>query len=155
MCCQDHPHGCCAAPPPGPGSEACVIPIGNEETPRCVEAPELLVPTNTVITRCEGACTHGQVCARMRRGEEFLRISVQSDDYKTPTRVVLWRGAGEEIYRSGMIHPWYTAWPPHANSGSSGRYPVASTVAISSSLASKFCGQDDAVRLQGRWPRAL
>jgi hypothetical protein len=101
---EGHSHGCCAAPPPASGSEACLIPLQSEETPRCVEAPDLLVPTNNVAPRCEGSCTHGQTCVRMREGEEFLRIGIQSGDYKMPIHVVLWRGTPEEVYQSGM-HP--------------------------------------------------
>jgi hypothetical protein len=44
------------------------------------------------------------MCVRLRGGEEFLRISVQSDDHKSPTRIVLWRGARDEIYQGGTIH---------------------------------------------------
>ncbi|KAI9438538.1 hypothetical protein H4582DRAFT_179199 [Lactarius indigo] len=98
-----HPRGCCTAPPPGPGSEACLVPLADGETPRCTNAPELLVPTTHAVTRCEGLCTKGQMCVRLREGEEFLRISVQSDDHKNPTRVVLWRGSRDEIYQGGTI----------------------------------------------------
>jgi hypothetical protein len=100
----DRQHGCCAAPPPGPGSEACLIPLRSDETPRCVEAPGILVPTETVVTRCEGSCVDGQICLRLREGEKFLRIGVLSADQESSTRVVLWRGQPEEIYRDGMIH---------------------------------------------------
>lgn len=99
----DHSHGCCATPPPGPGSEACLIPLRSDETPRCVEASGLLVPTEIEVTRCEWSCTDGQTCARLRGGEQFLRISVQSVDQESSTRVVLWRGKPEEIYDDGMI----------------------------------------------------
>ena len=44
------------------------------------------------------------MCVRLRGGEEFLRISVQSDDHKNPIRIVLWRGTRDEIYQGGMIH---------------------------------------------------
>ena len=43
------------------------------------------------------------MCVRLRGGEEFLRISVQSDGHKS-TRTVLWRGARDEIYQGGTIH---------------------------------------------------
>ena len=100
----DYPHGCCASPPRGPGSEACLVPLTEGESPRCANAQELLVPTTSAVTRCEGSCTDGQMCVRLREGEEFLRISVQSEDHKSPTRVVLWRGARDEIYQSGTIY---------------------------------------------------
>ncbi|KAH9061162.1 hypothetical protein EDB87DRAFT_1560900 [Lactarius vividus] len=101
-----HPRGCCTAPPPGPGSEACLVPLTDEETSRCANASELLVPTTHVVTRCEGPCTNGQMCVRLRGGEEFLRISVQSDDPKNPTRVVLWRGARDGIYQGVDVTRW-------------------------------------------------
>ncbi|KAI9464789.1 hypothetical protein F5148DRAFT_1209699, partial [Russula earlei] len=101
----NHPHGCCAAPPPGPGSEACLIPLISDETPRCLDASELLVPTQAVITRCESSCQNGQTCVRLRADEQFLRIGVQSGDENGHIRVVLWRGKRDEIYQSGMIHP--------------------------------------------------
>ncbi|KAI9457607.1 hypothetical protein BJY52DRAFT_465448 [Lactarius psammicola] len=101
-----HPHGCCAAPPPGSGSEACLIPLTDEETPRCTNAPELLVPTTNTVTRCEGLCTKGQMCVRLRGGEEFFRISVQSDNHKHPTRIVLWRGARDEIHQAVDVTRW-------------------------------------------------
>ena len=104
LCRIGHLHGCCASPPPGSGSEACLVSLTDEGTARCTNAQELLVPTTSAITRCEGLCTKGQTCARLRGGEEFLRISVQSDDHKNPTRIVLWRGAREEIYQGGTIH---------------------------------------------------
>jgi len=54
------------------------------------------------------------VCVRMRAGEEFLRIGIQSG-HKTPTRVVLWRGAREEIYQSVDVTRWRPRLPflPH------------------------------------------
>jgi hypothetical protein len=91
----------------------------------------------------------------MRGGEEFLRIGIQSGDYKASTRVVLWRGSHEEIHQSGMMHPRYTTWLSRANCGFSGGYSVAPALAISSVLASKSYGKNDSVRLQGRSPRAL
>ena len=99
-----HPRGCCAFPPRGPGSDACLVPLSDEETPRCTNVQELLVPTTSAVTRCEGLCTNGQMCVRLRGGEEFLRISAQSADYKSPTRVVLWRGARDEIYQGGTTY---------------------------------------------------
>ena len=107
--CTDHPHGCCATPPPGLGSEACLIPLGSDGTSRCVQAPELLVPTESVVTRCEQSCAVEQTCVRLRRGEQFLRISVQSGDKGGQTRVVLWRGQREEVYQSGVTQPSCTA----------------------------------------------
>ena len=104
LCRIGHSHGCCASPPPGSGSEACLVPLTDEETPRCTNAQVLLVPTTSAVTRCEGPCTNGQMCVRLRGGEEFLRISVQSDDHKNPIRIVLWRGTRDEIYQGGMIH---------------------------------------------------
>ena len=104
LCRIGHPQGCCAAPPPGSGSEACLVPLADEETPRCTNAPELLVPTTSAVTRCEGVCTKGQMCVRLRGGEEFLRISAQSDNHKNPARVVLWRGSRDEIYQGGTIY---------------------------------------------------
>ncbi|KAH9003330.1 hypothetical protein EDB86DRAFT_2891522 [Lactarius hatsudake] len=101
-----HPHGCCTAPPPGSGSDACLVPLTDEDTSRCTNASELLVPTTHVVTRCEGPCTNGQMCVGLRGGEEFLRISVQSDDPKNPTRVVLWRGARDEIYQGVDVTRW-------------------------------------------------
>ncbi|KAI0295799.1 hypothetical protein BC826DRAFT_1104180 [Russula brevipes] len=103
---NNHPHGCCATPPPGPGSEACLIPLRSDETPRCVEAPGILAPTDTVLTRCEWSCEDGQTCARLRGGEQFLRISVQSGDQNGPTRVVLWRGQRQEVHRDVDITRW-------------------------------------------------
>jgi len=99
------PHACCASPPPGLGSEACLVPLTDEETPRCANAQELLVPTSA-FTRCEGSCTNGQMCVRLRGGEEFLRISVQSDDRNNTMRMVLWRGAREEIYQGVDVTRW-------------------------------------------------
>ncbi|KAH9960666.1 hypothetical protein BC827DRAFT_1376640 [Russula dissimulans] len=107
----NRPHGCCATPPPGPGSEACLIPIGSDETSRCVDAQELLVPTESVVTRCEQSCAVGQTCVRLRRGEQFLRISVQSGDKGGQTRVVLWRGQREEIYYSVAVTRWRPRLP--------------------------------------------
>ncbi|KAH8996206.1 hypothetical protein EDB92DRAFT_1794110 [Lactarius akahatsu] len=101
-----HPHGCCTAPPPGPSSDACLVPLTDEETSRCTNASELLVPTTNVVTRCEGPCTNGQMCVRLRGGEEFLRIRVRSDDPKNPTRVILWRGARDEIYQGVDVTRW-------------------------------------------------
>lgn len=101
----DHPHGCCAGPPPGPGSEACLIPVGSDITPRCVEVLGLLVPAEAVIPRCELSCADGQMCVRLRGGEQFLRIGVQSDDHEARTRVVLWRGQREETYQDGAAIP--------------------------------------------------
>jgi hypothetical protein len=103
--CTDHSHGCCATPPPGPGSEACLIPLRSDETPRCVEAPGILAPTDAALTRCEWSCEDGQTCARLRGGEQFLRISVQSGDQNGPTRVVLWRGQRQEVHQDGTIDP--------------------------------------------------
>jgi hypothetical protein len=105
----DHPHDCCETSPPGPGSEACLIPLRSDETPRCVDASRLLVPTEIEVTRCEWSCTDGQTCARLRGGEQFLRIGVQSVDHESSTRVVLWRGQPEEIYDDGVIHSICTA----------------------------------------------
>ena len=65
---------------------------------------QLLVPTTSAVTRCEGSCTNGQMCVRLRGGEEFVRISVQSEDPKSPARIVLWRGARDEIYQGGTIY---------------------------------------------------
>lgn len=103
--CTDHPHGCCESPPPGPGSEACLIPLRSDETSRCVEAPRFLVSTEAIIARCEWSCAEGQTCVRLREGEQFLRIGVQSGDQDGSSRVVLWRGQREEIYQDGMIPP--------------------------------------------------
>lgn len=103
--CTDHPHSCCATPPPGPGSEACLIPLRSDETSRCVEASRFLVPTEAIVARCEQSCADGQICVRLRGGEQFLRIGVQSGDLGGSTRVVLWRGQREEIYQDGMIPP--------------------------------------------------
>jgi len=108
---HNYPHGCCAAPPPGPGSEACLIPLRSDETPRCVEASGLLVPTEIEVTRCEWSCADGQTCARLRRGEQFLRIGVQSVDHESSTRVVLWRGQHEEIYDDVDVTRWRPRWP--------------------------------------------
>ena len=104
-----HPHGCCATPPPGTGSEACLIPLRSDETPRCVEASGLLVPAEIEVTRCEWSCADGQTCARLRRGEQFLRIGVQAVDHESSSRVVLWRGQPEEVYDDGMMHSICTA----------------------------------------------
>ena len=142
----DRPHGCCAAPPPGSGSEACLIPLRSDESPRCIEAPGLLVPTETVVTRCKSSCVDGQTCVRLRGGEQFLRIGVRSTDQES---VVLWRGQREEIYRDGMIHSSCTAWSLHANCGSSGHYSVATTVVDSPRLAPKPCNRDYNVRVPG------
>jgi hypothetical protein len=57
------------------------------------------------MARCERSCADGQVCAHLREGEQFLRISVQSGDQVGSTRVVLWRGQREEIYQDGKIPP--------------------------------------------------
>jgi hypothetical protein len=141
----EHPHGCCATPPPGPGSEACLIPLRSDETSRCVEASGLLVPT-IEVTRCEWSCADGQTCARLRGGEQFLRIGVQSVDHESSTRVVLWRGQPEEIYDDGMIHSICTACLLYTNCGSSGRYSVATSVAYSSPLVPKPCHRDHNVR---------
>jgi len=82
-----------------------MIPLRGDQTPRCVEAPHFLVPTEAVIARCEWSCTDGQTCARLRGGEQFLRISVKSGDQDGSMRVVLWRGQREEVYQDGMIPP--------------------------------------------------
>jgi hypothetical protein len=82
-----------------------MIPVRGDQTPRCVEAPHFLVPTETVIARCKWSCTDGQTCSRLRGGEQFLRISVKSGDQDGSMRVVLWRGQREEIYQDGMIPP--------------------------------------------------
>ncbi len=108
--CTDHQRGCCATTPPGPGSEACLIPLRSDETPRCVEASKLLIPTETIATRCEWSCADGQTCVRLRGGEQFLRIGVQSIDQERSTRVVLWRGQPGEVYGDGMIHSGRTGW---------------------------------------------
>lgn len=106
-----HPNSCCASPPPGSSSDACLVPLTDEETPRCTNVQDLLVPTTSAVTRCEGLCTNGQMCVRLRGGEEFLRISVQSDDQKSPTRVVLWRGARDEIYQGVDVTRWRPRLP--------------------------------------------
>ena len=143
----DHSHGCCAVTPPGPGSEACLIPLRSDETPRCVEAPDFLVPADAVTARCEWSCANGQTCARLRGGEQFLRIGVQSGDQDGSMRVVLWRGQREEIYQDGMIPALLRClmviW---AYCGRSGRYQMAATVVDSSSLAPRRCNEDDNVR---------
>jgi hypothetical protein len=82
-----------------------MIPLGSDQTPRCVEAPHFLVPTEPIIARCEWTCSDRQTCARLRGGEQFLRIGVQSSDQDDSVRVVLWRGQREEIYQDGMISP--------------------------------------------------
>src|SRR5258708_15994910 len=104
----DHQHGCCATTPPGPGSEACLIPLRSNETPRCVEASKLLIPTETIATRCEWSCADGQTCVRLRGGEQFLRIGVQSIDQERSTRVVLWRWGTRENFLFG----YYLQSPP-------------------------------------------
>ena len=141
-----HQHGCCATPPPGPGSEACLIPLRSDETPRCVEASGLLVSTEIDVTRCEWSCADGQICVRLRGGEQFLRIGVQSVDHENSTRVVLWRGQLEEIYDDGMFHSIRSASLLCTNCESSGRYSVATSVAYSPPLAPKPCHRDHTVR---------
>ncbi|KAH9991998.1 hypothetical protein BJV74DRAFT_409209 [Russula compacta] len=107
----DHPHGCCAVPPPGPGSEACLIPVGSDVTPRCVEALGLLAPTEAVVPRCERSCVDGQTCVRLRGGEQFLRIGVESDNHEGRTRVILWRGQREETYQDVDVTRWRPRLP--------------------------------------------
>lgn len=145
----DRPHGCCAVPPPGIGSEACLIPLRSDETPRCVEAPGLLVPTETVVTRCERSCVDGQTCVRLRQGEQFLRIGVQSADQES---VVLWRGQRQEIYRDGMIHRGCTPDCYMLIADPSGRYSVATTVVGFPLLAAKPRHGDYNVRTSLRSP---
>jgi hypothetical protein len=113
-----------------------MIPLRSDETPRCVEAPDFLVPADAVTARCEWSCANGQTCARLRGGEQFLRIGV-----------VLWRGQREEIYQDGMtpalLRCLMVIW---AYCGRSGRYQMAATVVDSSSLAPRHCNEDDNVR---------
>jgi hypothetical protein len=82
-----------------------MIPLRSDESPRCVEASHFLVSTEAVTVRCEWSCADGQTCTRLREGEQFLRIGVQSSDQDGSLRVVLWRGQREEIYQDGMIPP--------------------------------------------------
>jgi len=96
--------------------------------------------------RCERSCADGQTCVRLREGEQFLRIGVQSVDQDGSTRVVLWRGQREEIYQDGMIPPSLRSHCCAAYWGSSGRYPMATTVVHSPSLAPGHCIKDDNVR---------
>ncbi|KAI0260777.1 hypothetical protein BC834DRAFT_509596 [Gloeopeniophorella convolvens] len=102
-----HPYGCCALSPPAPGAEACFFLRSIDGDPHCIEAPKLLAPFDSDVISCTaGLCGDGQVCVRLREGEEFLRIKMKLSDLEDSHRLVLWRGGRDEVFRNVIITKW-------------------------------------------------